>query len=172
MSVRSVERGRRAPAGALLCLAGVCALACVTEGCATVSVDTIRLTRDRFPARPVEQVDLLPRRGGRAYREVAELHARGESTSFERLQDALLKQAAALGADAIIVQGSATHLKEGVAYQPMSPWGYDPYYGPDPWDAGYGGAYGGAYMAVPYQVDVRSLKATAVIYDDLSPHTR
>jgi len=136
----------------------------LSEGCAKVSVDTIRFTRDRFPPKPsIEQVELLPRHPTRPYREVADLSARGESAGFERLQEAIVKQAAALGADAVIFGASDTQVKEGVTYQPMySPWGYnDPYYGPDPW------GYGTPYMAVPYSVDVHSLKATAIVFTDV-----
>lgn len=160
---RDAARGRawrRLAWGGLILLLGA--------GCAPVSVDTIRLTRDRFPPKPsVEQVDWLSRKSPRPSREVAELSARGESVSFDRLQRAILKEAAALGADAVVFGAGDTHIKEGVTYQPMySPWGYnDPYYGPDP-------GYYGPYMAVPYSVDVRSLKATAVVYTDVPSGVR
>lgn len=157
----------------VLCAWYLAVLLLLEAGCARITVDTIRLTRDRFPAKhSAEAVEPLARAPQRPYREVADLAARGKSVSFEKVQQKILERAAELGADAVIFHKPEEHLQEGVSYQPVySPWGYnDPYYGPDPWGyggAGYGGlGYGwpGGYMAVPYQVTVMSLKGTAIIY--------
>jgi hypothetical protein len=126
---------------------------------------------DKFPPKEsASQVRTLQSPPSCSYIELAELNARSSYAGFEKMQRKLLAEAADMGADAVVLTGGDTLVKHGVSYQPMySPWGYnDPYYGLDPWGyggVGYGGlGYGTPYMAVPYDVEIKTLKGTAIRY--------
>jgi hypothetical protein len=158
----------------IISFACLSALLVAEAGCGRITVDTIRLTLDKWP--PKQSTDMVERLGEaplRPYREVADLAARGESASVKRIRHKMVERAAELGADAVIFHRPQHLAKEGVMYQPVySPWGYnDPYYGEDPfgWDdprygrLGYGDPYGN-YRAVPYEIPIISLKGIAIIY--------
>jgi hypothetical protein len=146
-------------------------------GC--TSVDTILLTSEKFPEkRSVEEVSVLNAAPAQPHLDVAELRIGDSWFSFGTMQHKILKQAAALGADAVVFAQPQTETIHQVAYQPLyGSWGYNgPFYG-TPWGyGGYGGPYGtgtpwgGGFssgsVAVPYDETVRMLMGTAIRYTD------
>jgi hypothetical protein len=149
------------------------------SGC--TSVATILLTSDKFPPRgSAAEVAVLEEKPARPHKEIAELRIGDSSLSFGSLQRKILKQAATLGADAVIFAKPQTVTQHEVAFQSLyDPWGYNsPYYG-TPWGYGGYGGYGGPYgswgpwggvysgsIAVPYDETTRMLMGTAIRYTE------
>jgi hypothetical protein len=149
---------------------------------ACASVDVVRLTNQTYPSKAsAKEVEVLQTEPTRPHIRIAELSLSDSDTSFEKMQNKILKKAATLGADAVVFSHPVSYVKHQVAYEPnYSPWGYyGPYSGPGAW--GYGGfgysgwGYGGmssplgwggytTSTAVPYDVTVNSLTCTAFKY--------
>ena len=163
-------------------LTGIAA-ACLLFGCSNVQV--VRLSSEHFPPRGIEEVEILDQEPTTEHLRLAELVASSSTSSLDDLQHDILKKAAKLGANAVVFSRSATHTEHRIARGPgYSPWGYYApyYYGPGPrgyfgfgyggWPygaLGYGGMYGPwgpgwGYTAVPYTVQVTTLKGLAIRY--------
>lgn len=154
----------------ILALALLLALA----GCA--GVDTVRLTSQQFPPkRSVEEVEVLQQVPACPHVALAELRVEDTSDGYGTMQQKMLDKAAGLGADAVVFAKPEEQIQHQVAYQPGmmmgGPFGFGGFgyggmmYGPYPYGMGYYGgypAYGGA--AVPYDVEVKSLKGLAIRY--------
>ncbi len=153
------------------------ALAFLLTACA--SVDVVRLSNDRFPAKAsAEQVELLQGPPACPYEELAQLMMDDASSDFSQMQRMILDRAAELGADAVIFGKPEQRVQHEVAYQSVyaggmySPWATGGWaYGPYP--VGYGGmgmgmGMGGmgymGDMAVPYDVTVKAMKGLAIRY--------
>ena len=151
-------------------------------GCSNVTV--LRLTSETFPPRSVEEVTILSQEPTMEHIGIAEL-SESSSSRVDVLQRHILKEAAQLGADAVVFSAPQTRWEQRVDYQPVySPWGfyapyYSPYYyGPGPYGYSrpFGYAYGGwgpswgyrQYAAVPYSVHVTTLKGVAIRYTGVS----
>ena len=82
----------------LLCLTG---LWLIIGGCA--SVDTVRFTSQTFPPKnSIQEVDVLSRTPKRAHVRIAQLSVEDAALGYEKEQEAILKKAAKLGADAVV----------------------------------------------------------------------
>ena len=150
-------------------------LLCLAFGAGCADVQVLRLTSETFPPREVQDVAILSQFPSGAYEKIAEL-SETASQNVSKLQRHILKEAAELGADAVVFSTPITHTEQRVAYQPIySPWGYySPYYGPGPY--GYWGPWGYGYRSwgpmwgyqqavpVPYQVRTTTVKGTAIRY--------
>lgn len=151
----------------------VLALLPVLAGCA--GVDIVKLTSQQFPSkRSVEEVEVLQQVPACPHVALAELRAEDSSSGYGTMQQNMLEKAAGLGADAVVFAKPEEQIQHQVAYQPMltGPFGYGGFgyggmmYGPYPYGMGYYGgypAYGGS-AAVPYDVEVKSLKGLAIRY--------
>jgi len=143
-------------------------------GCSSVNVH--RLTSETFPPRAVGEVEILSEEPSTDHVRIAEL-SETSTSNVDKLQRDILKEAAQLGAHAVVFSVPSTHIEHHVVYQPVySPWGYYApyYYGPGPygywgpWGYGYGpwgpGWGYNQYMPVPYSVRVTTLKGVAIRY--------
>jgi hypothetical protein len=143
-------------------------------GCSSVNV--VRLTAETFPPRAVDEVEILSQELTTDHLRIAQL-SETSTTDVDKLRRHILKEAAQLGAHAVVFSIPITYIEQRVAYQPVySPWGYYApyYYGPGPY--GYGGPWGyrygpwgpwwghGHYVPVPYLVPVTTLKGIAIRY--------
>lgn len=151
-------------------------LSLLVSACA--SVDTILLTSERFPPKQsADEVAVLDQKPTRLYLEITELRIGDSWLSFGSLQHRILRQAATLGADAVVFAKPQTETTHQVVYEPLyDPWSYGPYYGGP---GGYGGWYGGPWggwgpwggmysgsVAVPYDETIRMLEGIAIRYTD------
>lgn len=137
-----------------------------------VSVDTVRLTNQKFPAKDsIEEVEILDRTPPCDHVVIARLSVDdSEYDSFESEQKKILKKAAALGADAVIFSKPQKNIKRGVTYSGMGcmscgPYGYGTYGYPGwGYGSGYGYGMGWGYggTAIPYNYTVKSLKGVAI----------
>jgi len=156
----------------MLSLLGVVGIGFGLSGC--VSVDTVRFTNQKFPAKEsVEQVEILDRKPLCDHVVIARLSVDdSEYDSFEAEQKKILKKAAALGADAVIFSKPQKSVRRGVTSSGMGcmscgPYGYG-MYGYPGW--GYGSGYGNGMgwgnggMAIPYNYTVKSLRGVAIHY--------
>jgi len=151
----------------------------IIGGC--TSVDTIRLTSQTFPPKhSIQEVEVLAENPKRAHVALAQLSVQDEAISYEKEEAAILKKAAELGADAVVLHRGtkrtvATPAYGGYAYNYSYPgWGYGPYgmggyggYGMGGF--GMGGYYYSSYgMGTPmmYDTTVRSLTGVAIRYKD------
>ncbi|HJT20200.1 MAG TPA: hypothetical protein VJ746_07000 [Nitrospira sp.] len=155
----------------------VFALAIAGSMVACASVDTILLTGEKFPPKEsIEEVSVLNATPAQPHLDVAELRIGDSWLSFGTMQRRMLKEAAALGADAVVFAQPQTEIMHQVVYQPLyGSWGYTgPFYG-TPWQyGGYGGPYGtwgpwggglsSGSIAVPYDETVKMLMGTAIRY--------
>jgi hypothetical protein len=144
-------------------------------GC--TSVDMVRLTSQQFPPkRSVEDVEVLQQVPACPHVALAELRVEDTSSGYGAMQQNMLEKAAGLGADAVVFAKPEEQIQHQVTYQPGmmmgGPFGYGGFgyggmmYGPYPYGMGYYGgypAYGGG-AAVPYDVEVKSLKGLAIRY--------
>lgn len=138
----------------------------IIGGC--TSVDTIRLTSQTFPSKnSIQELEVLSRTPERAHVAIAELRVEDEAVGFEKMQGAILKKAAKLGADAVVFRRGtkrivATPAYGGYAYGYRSPgWGF----------GGFGRAnysyYGyGPGTPMTHDTTVRSLTGIAIRYKD------
>lgn len=143
---------------------------------ACADVDMVRLTSQQFsPKSSVDEVEVLQQVPACPHVALAELRAEDSSTGYGTMQRNMLNQAAKLGADAVVFAKPEEQIQHQVAYQPGmmmgGPFGFGGFgyggmmYGPYPYGMGYYGgypAYGSA--AVPYDVEVKSLKGLAIRY--------
>ena len=141
----------------------------IIGGC--TSVDTVRLTSQTFPPKnSIQELEVLAETPKRAHITLAQLSVEDDAISYEKEEAAILKKAAKLGADAVVLHRGtkrtvSTPAYGGYAYNYSSPgWGYGSY--------GMGGYGGGGYyyssygMATPmmYDTTVRSLTGIAIRY--------
>jgi len=150
-------------------------------GC--TSVDMVRMTSEQFPPkRSVDEVEVLQQIPACPHVALAELSSEDTSSGYETMQQKMLQKAAELGADAVVFAKPEQQIQHQVAYQPMyGGLGYGPFgyggmgglggmaYGPYSYGMGYYGgwpAFGGG--AVPYDVEVKSLKGLAIRYTQSS----
>ena len=155
-----------------LSLLGVMGIGLGLSGC--VSVDTVRFTNQKFPAKKsVEEVQILDRKPACDHVVLARLSVDdSEYDSFEAEQKKILKKAAALGADAVIFSKPQKSVRQGVMYSgtgcvACGPYGYGTYGYPGwGYGAGYGYGMGWGYggMAVPYNYTVKSMSGVAIHY--------
>ncbi len=159
----------------LICLTGIWF---IMTGC--TSVDTIRFTSQDFPPKKsVLDVEVMALEPKCAHIAIAQLSVVDSAVSYEDEEGAILKKAADLGADAVVLYHGtkrtvATPAYGGYAYNYSYPgWGYGSY-----GMGGYGG-YGMGYtvggfgyspygMGTPmmYDTTVRSLSGIAIRYKD------
>ena len=156
----------------LLCLTGIWVM---MAGC--TSVDIIQLTSQTFPPKnSVQEVEVMALEPKCAHVALAQLSVQDAAESYGDEEGAILKKAADLGADAVVLQRGtkrtvATPAYGGYAYNYSYPgWGYASY------GIGYGtGGYSmGGYMYSPYgmgtpmmyDTTVRSLTGIAIRYKD------
>ncbi|GJL59096.1 MAG: hypothetical protein NPIRA03_19530 [Nitrospirales bacterium] len=157
-----------------LCLTGICF---IMTGCP--SVDTIRFTNQTFPpkksALDVEVMALEPKCPHIA---IAQLSVEDSAVSYEDEEGAILKKAADLGADAVVLHKGtkrtvATPAYGGYAYNYGYPgWGYASYgmvgyggYGTTGYTiGGFGYAPYGMGTPMMYDTTLRSLTAIAIRY--------
>ena len=156
----------------LICLTGIWF---IMAGC--TSVDTIRLTGQTFPPKnSVQEVTVMALEPKCPHIALAQLSVEDAAESYGDEEGAILKKAADLGADAVVLhQGTkriaTTPAYGGYAYNYSYPgWGYASY------GIGYGtGGYSmGGYMYSPYgmgtpmmyDTTVRSLTGIAIRYTD------
>ncbi len=99
-----------------------------------VSVDTVRLTNQTFPAKgSIEEVEVLDRKPPCTHVAIAQLSVDdSEYDSFESEQNKILKKAAALGADAVVFSKPQKSVRQGVTYSGVGcvacgPYGYGMY---------------------------------------------
>jgi hypothetical protein len=165
------------PSGVSKRIPAVLALAVVGSTVACTSVDTILLTGEKFPPKEsAKDVSVLSATPAQPHLDVADLRIGDSWLSFGSMQQKILKQAAALGADAVVFAQPQMETMHEVAYEPLyGPWGYNgPFYG-TPWGyGGYGGPYGiggpwggglsSGNVAVPYDVTMKMLMGTAIRY--------
>lgn len=152
---------------------------------ACANVETIRLTKKVFPPKAsADDVEAIAHEPTRPHIQLAELQMTDTWMGFDSMQQNILKKAATLGADAVVFSHPESHVEHQVVNEPVySPWsyyapyyygpgylgyggygngwGYSSLYGPGP--MGWGG-YGGGYVAVPYDVTIKSLKGMAIRY--------
>ena len=136
----------------------------IIGGC--VSVDTVRLTSQTFPPKnSIQEVELLFLTPKRAHVTIAQLSVEDSALSYEKMQAAILKKAAKLGADALVLRRGrqrivGTPAYGGHAYGYSSPgWGYGSYGGVSYSYYGYGR---GAPMT--YDNILRTLTGIAIRY--------
>ncbi len=159
----------------LICLTGIWF---IMTGC--TSVDTIRFTSQTFPPKKSDlDVEVMALEPKCAHIAIAQLSVMNSAVSYENEEGAILKKAADLGADAVVLHRGtkrtvATPAYGGYAYNYSYPgWGYGSY-----GMGGYGG-YGMGYtvggfgyspygMGTPmmYDTTVRSLSGIAIRYQD------
>jgi hypothetical protein len=138
----------------------------IIGGC--TSVDTIRLTSQTFPPKSsAQEVEVLALNPKRPHIALAQLSVEDEAISYEQEEAAILKKAAKLGADAVVLHRGTkrtvvTPAYGGYAYNYSAPgWGYGSY-------GGVGYSYSGYGMGTPmmYDTTVRSLTGVAIRYKD------
>jgi len=155
----------------LLLLISLTGIGIIMAGC--TSVDTIRLTSQTFPPKhSVQEVEVLALTPKRPHIALAQLSVEDAPESYEDEEDAILKKAADLGADAVVLhrgtqRTASTPLYGAYAYSYGYPgWGYASY--------GMGGSSMGGYyyssygmrMPMMYDTTVRSLTGIAIRYKD------
>lgn len=156
-------------------LGRLCVVAVLVAQAGCVDVDTVRLTSQQFPQKSsVDQVEVLQQVPACPHVALAELRVEDSSSDYGAMQQNMLARAAKLGADAVVFAKPEEQIQHQVTYQPlgMGPFGYGGLgyggmmYGPYPYGMGYYGgypAYSGS-QAVPYDVEVKSLKGLAIRY--------
>ena len=160
----------------ILSLLRVMGIALSLSSC--VSVDTVRLTNQQFPAKAsVGEVEILDRKPSCDHVVIARLSVDdSEYDSFQGEQEKILKKAAALGADAVIFSKPQKSVRQGVTNSGMGcmacgPYGYG-MYGYPGWGYGSGYGYGMGWgyggMAVPYNYTVKSLRGVAIHFTNSS----
>jgi hypothetical protein len=148
----------------------------IMAGC--TSVDIIRFTSQTFPPKnSVQEVEVMALEPKCAHIALAQLSVQNAAESYEDEEGAILKKAADLGADAVVLHRGtkrtvATPAYGGYAYNYSSPgWGYASYgmggYGTSGYAIG-GYAYSPYGMGTPmtYDTTVRSLTGIAIRYKD------
>jgi len=138
----------------------------IMAGC--TSVDTIRLTSQTFPSKnSIQEVEVMALEPQCAHIALAQLSVQDSVQSYEYEEGAILKKAADLGADAVVLhrgtkRSVSTEGYGGFAYNYSYPgWGYGSY-------GGVGYEYYGSTMGTPmtYDTTVRSLTGIAIRYKD------
>ena len=143
----------------------------IMAGC--TSVDTIRLTSQTFPPKKsIQEVEVIAREPKCAHIALAQLSVEDEAVSFGKEETAILKKAADLGADAVVLHRGtkrtvATPAYGGYAYGYGYPgWGYGSYGMSGYAIGGYGYSPYGMAMPMMYDTTVRSLTGIAIRYKD------
>jgi hypothetical protein len=148
----------------------------IIGGC--VSVDTVRLTSQTFPPKhSIQEVEVLELTPKRAHVAIAQLSVEDEAVSFGKEEDAILKKAADLGADAVVLHRGQQRTERkpiygGYGYSYGYPgWGYGSYgmmgYGMGGYSmGGFGYSPYGMGMPMMYDTTVRSLTGIAIRYKD------
>lgn len=150
----------------LLLLISLTGIWVIIGGC--TSVDTIRLTSQTFPPKhSVQEVEVLALNPKRPHITLAQLSVEDEAISYEKEEAAILKKAAKLGADAVVLHKGtqrtvATLAYGGYTYNYSAPgWGYGSYGG-----VGYSYYANGIGTPMTYDTTVRSLTGVAIRYTD------
>ena len=148
----------------------------ILAGC--TSVDTILLTSQTFPAKDsIQEVEVITMEPKCPHIALAQLRVEDEAVSFGQEEGAILKKAADLGADAVVLHRGqqrtvATPAYGGYAYGYSSPgWGYSSFgmggYGTSGYAVGgYGYSPYGMAMPMTYDTTVRSLTGIAIRYTE------
>lgn len=157
-----------------LCLTGICF---IMTGC--TSVDTIRFTNQTFPPKKsVLDVEVMALEPKCPHIAIAQLSVEDSAVSYEDEEGAILKKAADLGADGVVLHKGtkrtvATPAYGGYAYNYGYPgWGYASYgmvgyggYGTTGYTiGGFGYAPYGMGTPMMYDTTLRSLTAIAIRY--------
>ena len=150
----------------LLSLTGIWFL---MAGC--TSVDTIHLTSQTFPPKnSIQEVDVLALEPKCPHTALAQLSVEDAAESYEDEEGAILKKAADLGADAVVLHRGtkrtvSTPAYGGYAYGYGYPgWGYGSYGMSGFAIGGYGYSPYGMGMPMMYDTTVRSLTGIAIRY--------
>ena len=151
----------------------------IMAGC--TSVDTIRLTSQTFPPKnSTQEVEVIALEPKCAHIALAQLSVQDSVQSYENEEGAILKKAADLGADAVVLhrgtkRSVATEAYGGYAYNYSYPgWGYASYgtggyggYGTSGYTiGGYGYSPYGMGTPMTYDTTVRSLTGIAIRFTD------
>ncbi|WP_447965357.1 hypothetical protein [Nitrospira sp. Ecomares 2.1] len=160
----------------LICLTGIWF---IMTGC--TSVDTIRFTSQTFPPKKsVLDVEVMALEPKCPHIAIAQLSVLDSAVSYEDEEGAILKKAADLGADGVVLHRGtkrtvATPAYGGYAYNYSYPgWGYSSYgmvgyggYGTTGYTiGGYGYSPYGMGTPMMYDTTVRSLTGIAIRYQD------
>jgi len=143
----------------------------IMAGC--TSVETVRLTDQGFPAKSsIQEVEVIALEPKCPHIAIAQLSVVDDAVSFETEEGAILKKAADLGADAVVLHRGkkrtvATPAYGGYAYNYTSPgWGYGSYGMGGYSMGGYGYSAYGMGTPMTYDTTVRSLTGIAIHYTD------
>lgn len=143
----------------------------IMSGC--TSVDTLRLTSQTFPSKhSIQEVEVIALEPKCPHIALAQLSVEDDAVSFEKEEGAILKKAADLGADAVVLHRGtkrtvATPAYGGYAYNYASPgWGYGSYGMGGFSVGGYGYSAYGMGTPMTYDTTVRSLTGIAIRYTD------